>query len=36
LEGILPRDREKIVAVLDEWIEECPEGLYPEHDLAML
>jgi radical SAM superfamily enzyme YgiQ (UPF0313 family) len=32
LGGILPRDKEKLVKTLDEWIAICPPGVYPENN----
>lgn len=36
LEGILPRDKEKLVLTLERWIGSCPEGSYPNLDPSLL
>ena len=36
IEGILPRDREKLIGVLSEWITACPPDLYPAQNPAGL
>ena len=32
LEGILPRDTQRLVQQLESWIEQCPVDLYPDQD----
>ena len=36
LSGVIPRDQEKLLAILNEWIKKCPRGVYPDIDPSML
>ena len=36
LGGILPRERKSLINTLDQWIETCPEGVYPPDRHAAL
>ena len=36
LEGVLPKDRERLLSTLAAWIRECPAGVYPHSDPFIL
>ena len=35
LGGIFPKDKEEVLRTLKQWIEKCPEGVYPKTPTRM-